>query len=292
MNSNKSNCSTLGAFRFSAWPLIGWLMFLFHSIIKVQGFCPTSVGSPLLSNVKSSSSQNKHQKGFVHRKAASFLFLSESDSADIPKRRRKRVRRKDAPTTVTTTESEQPPPSVEAFAAPAGKPAPKLIPREDAAVNLQVQDVRDLVGQYTSSSSAASDTMEGASAKSTSATSSSSNKQQLSEDSLEMLLQDAKELQAMEKDSSKEVLSSKEEGGFSIGGTLKNALSTLVTVDFFVVCAFLLWFLAGIFCSYILKDDTVQIAFNSKFFFCPSKLFLNLLSIFESGISCVGLCFY
>ena len=50
----------------------------------------------------------------------------------------------------------------------------------------------------------------------------------------------------------------------SVKTTIRNALSTLVTADFFVVCGFLLWFLVGIFCSSVLKDDTIQIAFNSK----------------------------
>lgn len=47
--------------------------------------------------------------------------------------------------------------------------------------------------------------------------------------------------------------------------SLKNILSTIVTADFFFVCALLVWFLVGIFCSSILKDDTIQIAFNSNF---------------------------
>ncbi|KAL3823803.1 hypothetical protein ACHAXA_011590 [Cyclostephanos tholiformis] len=42
-------------------------------------------------------------------------------------------------------------------------------------------------------------------------------------------------------------------------------ISAIVTIDFFVVLALLVWFLAGIFCSYVLKDDTVQIAFNMNF---------------------------
>ena len=47
--------------------------------------------------------------------------------------------------------------------------------------------------------------------------------------------------------------------------TIFDILSTIVTIDFFVVLALLAWFLAGIFCSYVLKDDTVQIAFNMNF---------------------------
>jgi hypothetical protein len=51
----------------------------------------------------------------------------------------------------------------------------------------------------------------------------------------------------------------------SIPGAIKEVVSTIVTIDFFVVCGLLLWFVAGIFSSYILKDDTVQIAFNGIF---------------------------
>jgi hypothetical protein len=50
-----------------------------------------------------------------------------------------------------------------------------------------------------------------------------------------------------------------------ITSTIRNVLSTIVTVDFFFVCALLLWFLAGIVGSNVFRDDTVQIAFNSIF---------------------------
>ena len=56
-----------------------------------------------------------------------------------------------------------------------------------------------------------------------------------------------------------------DEEGRGIKSAIGNALSTIVTADFFVVCGFLVWFLLGIFCSSILKDDTVQIAFNNNF---------------------------
>lgn len=75
------------------------------------------------------------------------------------------------------------------------------------------------------------------------------------DDSLKQLLLDAQEMQSSE-------LSDPSD---SKANSIKNVMSTIVTVDFFVVCGFLLWFLAGIFCSTVLKDDTVQIAFNSNF---------------------------
>lgn len=78
--------------------------------------------------------------------------------------------------------------------------------------------------------------------------------------SLESLLADAKRLRKEEVDSGES-----EESGISIPSAIRSVISTIVTVDFFVVCALLAWFLAGIFCSYIVKDDTVQIAFNGIF---------------------------
>jgi hypothetical protein len=46
---------------------------------------------------------------------------------------------------------------------------------------------------------------------------------------------------------------------------VSKVLSTIVTIDFFVVCGFLLWFLAGIIGSYGFHNDAVQIAFNGQF---------------------------
>lgn len=79
-----------------------------------------------------------------------------------------------------------------------------------------------------------------------------------SSSSLEQLLADAKK---MRQDEGIEMSSVEQESSM----TIRSVLSTIVTADFFVVCALLLWFLAGIFCSYVIKDDTVQIAFNGIF---------------------------
>lgn len=78
--------------------------------------------------------------------------------------------------------------------------------------------------------------------------------------SLEQLLVDARALREAENEEEDE-----EEGNFKVPDSVRNALSTIVTVDFFVVIALLVWFLAGIFSSSILKDDAIQIAFNSNF---------------------------
>jgi len=79
--------------------------------------------------------------------------------------------------------------------------------------------------------------------------------------SLEALLADAKKMRKQAEIENGD----DNENSISIPGTIKSVISTIVTIDFFVVCALLAWFLAGIFCSYIIKDDTVQIAFNGIF---------------------------
>jgi hypothetical protein len=88
------------------------------------------------------------------------------------------------------------------------------------------------------------------------------------DDSLDQLLEDARRMKAEEgeelnSDGGSGLLFDEE--GRGIKSAIGNALSTIVTADFFVVCGFLVWFLLGIFCSSILKDDTVQIAFNNNF---------------------------
>lgn len=151
-------------------------------------------------------------------------------------------------------------------------------PRQDAPVAFAVTDVRNLVGgrtatpSQTSSTSNASERASGGStsqptgrsssetpslSKNSMATSTSSS----DEDSLQQLLRDA---QAMRGDDGA-VSSSAESDGPSIPKIISSVLSTIVTVDFFVVLGFLLWFLAGVFSSYVLKNDDVQIAFNSNF---------------------------
>jgi hypothetical protein len=85
-------------------------------------------------------------------------------------------------------------------------------------------------------------------------------------DSLDQLLEDAALMKVAEDedDESKGGFFS-DSDGTGIKSVVGNALSTIVTVDFFIVIGFLVWFIAGIFCSSILKDDTVQILFNNNF---------------------------
>ena len=93
--------------------------------------------------------------------------------------------------------------------------------------------------------------------------------------SFEQLLEDAKKMQEQELEDKKDDDSNSsslinalgDSDGTSIKSVVGDALSALVTADFFLVCAFLVWFLVGIFCSSVLKNDFVQIQFNSKLLF-------------------------
>jgi hypothetical protein len=156
----------------------------------------------------------------------------------------------------------------------------KLKPRQDGPVQLQVLNVRDVVAGRTSSeatpdatvsstrrASVASTTPSrlsggGGSTSSSSKGSGSSIKDLLPTSSLEQLLEDARSMQ-QDGSSSSSLEDSADDDG-SLKAKARKILSTIVTADFFIVMAFLLWFLAGIFASSIIKDDTIQIAFNSK----------------------------
>ncbi|KAL7470826.1 hypothetical protein ACHAXS_011105 [Conticribra weissflogii] len=87
------------------------------------------------------------------------------------------------------------------------------------------------------------------------------------DDSLEQLLADARRMRSSNSSGSNngEMLQNEREQESSIKDKIFDAISTLVTIDFFVVIALLVWFLAGIFCSTVLGNDAVQIAFNMNF---------------------------
>eukprot|EP00577_Skeletonema_sp_RCC1716_P020585 CAMPEP_0113417200 /NCGR_PEP_ID=MMETSP0013_2-20120614/25524_1 /TAXON_ID=2843 ORGANISM="Skeletonema costatum, Strain 1716" /NCGR_SAMPLE_ID=MMETSP0013_2 /ASSEMBLY_ACC=CAM_ASM_000158 /LENGTH=297 /DNA_ID=CAMNT_0000304309 /DNA_START=16 /DNA_END=909 /DNA_ORIENTATION=- /assembly_acc=CAM_ASM_000158 len=80
------------------------------------------------------------------------------------------------------------------------------------------------------------------------------------DDSLEQLLADARSMRA-----STDRDAQPTEEGTPIKDKIFDVISTIVTIDFFVVIGLLAWFLLGIFCSSVLKDDTVQILFNNNF---------------------------
>jgi hypothetical protein len=88
------------------------------------------------------------------------------------------------------------------------------------------------------------------------------------DDSLKMLLADARKMQ---KDTDTELQEAIDNGtaadntNKSVPKTVRNVISTIITVDFFVVCGFLLWFLVGIVARSVADNDTIQIAFNNQF---------------------------
>ena len=78
------------------------------------------------------------------------------------------------------------------------------------------------------------------------------------DESMEQLLADARSMRASS-------TSNTEVEETPLKNKILEVIATIVTIDFFVVLGLLAWFLVGIFCSYVLKDDAVQIAFNMNF---------------------------
>jgi len=109
-------------------------------------------------------------------------------------------------------------------------------------------------------------------------------KKKKQDDALEQLLADARAMRVEEaaekankKKGSVDVVNDDDATNFFLPGlknilpegvkmeSFRETLSTIVTYDFFLVLALLAWFLTGIFASYILKNDFIQIAFNNNF---------------------------
>jgi hypothetical protein len=144
---------------------------------------------------------------------------------------------------------------------------PLTLRNDDAPVELAVRNIKQVIGTKQPvgmDMDAKSDRpfptpiTANTSTSSATTTTSTSNRNSNSalDDSLQQLLEDAKQMQSA---------SSSSTTTSNSNNPLKQVLSTIVTIDFFVVCGFLLWFLLGIASSYIAKDDTIQIAFNSNF---------------------------
>jgi len=214
------------------------------------------------------------RRALIPRPSAVLYLSSNDDDTSPAKRRRKRVKRKESVVAETA-------PSAEVKETPT---VPDLKPRDSAPIELEIKDVRDVVSGKSSSSNQQQD---GSIPESGGSMKRDSNNAGSTGDSLEQLLADAK---AMRKDVDSP--NDKAEGDASIQETVRNVLSTIVTIDFFVVCALLLWFLAGIFGSYVLKNDTVQIAFNSIFQqVVQPALGILMIGSAASGTWLVGLSF-
>jgi hypothetical protein len=99
---------------------------------------------------------------------------------------------------------------------------------------------------------------------------SSSNKDELL---VAQILSDVQEMRSMERkdnNNNNNQLSNERTNGNNNNAmdetiSISKILSTIVTIDFFIVLLFFFWFILGIISSSILKDDTIQIAFNSNF---------------------------
>jgi hypothetical protein len=203
---------------------------------------------------------------------------ASSSSSSRPKRRVRR--RKEESNEVVTPEDAAP-----EVAAPPAAPDAGLRPRE-AAKPMQVRDIRDLVpgGRRASSSTETPSEPEEADMASSSspqpaptksmyvsagAGSNSENTGNL-EDSLKMLLLDARKMQD-DKDTERQ--DAIESGTFddstddetSFKKKVRSTIGTIIAADFFVVCAFLVWFLIGIAARSVADNDTIQIAFNNNF---------------------------
>jgi hypothetical protein len=161
--------------------------------------------------------------------------------------------------------------SVAAVSSSSSPPPPPTLmtPLSTKAVQLEVLDVRDVVaGRQSRPSSSPVTSADRSLSTATSFKVNDSNTEQTQasrgseDDAFARLLLDARQMQGRVVDSEPESSSSK---GTSLPGVARSAISTLITVDFFLICGFLLWFLAGIFASNVLQNDSVQIAFNGIF---------------------------
>mmetsp|Transcript_19949 Transcript_19949/g.43375 ORF Transcript_19949/g.43375 Transcript_19949/m.43375 type:complete len:307 (+) Transcript_19949:158-1078(+) len=218
-------------------------------------------------------------------------FLSATENADAedgnaaPKRKRKRKKKAQIVDVVDTTtdnqEDAQAPKPAESVSA---APVLDLKPREDEPVQLEIKNIVASTAEPEPSAIAtvsamlssvmgskdktgSSSSMSGSSSTTNDISTSSMNNfaGRPLDDSLDQLLEDARVMTEEELEAKKENGILSDEQGTDVKKMIGNALSTIVTADFFLVCAFLVWFLAGIFCSYVLKDDTVQILFNNQF---------------------------
>uniref|UniRef100_A0A7S1FW27 Transmembrane protein n=1 Tax=Corethron hystrix TaxID=216773 RepID=A0A7S1FW27_9STRA len=115
---------------------------------------------------------------------------------------------------------------------------------EKQAFEIKMRDVRDVVGSASVT-------------QLSSASSSSPTSSDKEGGSFESLLLDAKRME-------KKKTSSDEEDA-PISDFIFNAVSTIVTADFFLIIGFLIWFVLGAVLSATTGNDTVQLAFNGIF---------------------------
>lgn len=233
--------------------------FVFQSAISTSSCRSRSNPCPVVSKKICPQEQENYDV-----KTTLWMSSEEMAGGDPPKRRRKRKKKVEKATTASSdddtpeSDNDEPVKSIEQEL--------DLKPRESTGVEFQVRDVRDIVGGVTRSEpsvtvpdvqpAVASTTTSTATTIPDSGTSSPSS----SDDSFERLLEDARR---MKEESGGAVDAGS--GEESMKAKVRNVLSTIVTADFFVVFAFLLWFLAGIFSRTFFQNDAIQIAFNNNF---------------------------
>ena len=186
------------------------------------------------------------------------MNMSPSSSDGSNKRRRKR---KDG-------RQFAPPATIESTATKAETVSPAAQPQQNTVV-MQVRDIRSVVsGDVTTTTDVEDEVLgpdeeweyydEEEEEENIAPTPVDNNAGKFQDDSMEQLLADARKMRA----STSSQTEVKEK---SMSDTAFEVISTIVTIDFFVVMGLLVWFLLGIFCSSVLGNDTVQIAFNMNF---------------------------
>eukprot|EP00529_Nitzschia_sp_RCC80_P031854 CAMPEP_0113463530 /NCGR_PEP_ID=MMETSP0014_2-20120614/12701_1 /TAXON_ID=2857 /ORGANISM="Nitzschia sp." /LENGTH=354 /DNA_ID=CAMNT_0000355519 /DNA_START=33 /DNA_END=1097 /DNA_ORIENTATION=- /assembly_acc=CAM_ASM_000159 len=258
----------------------------------------STTGRPVADLQQQAGGSSNSMTGMKFHTTALLADASSSDDnggAPTQQQKKRRRKRKDATATATSTtnvaSSFSPPDETSTAAAPSTAapviPIIELKTRDETPVQLQVKNVRDVVTGSSTAGSGGGDSFPapvastppqaaGNSASTTPtsisspAAASSSPSPEMS--SFEQLLEDAKKMKEQELEDDDDDNSSPafinalgDSEGTGIKSAIGNALSTLVTADFFLVCAFLVWFLVGIFCSSVLKNDFVQIQFNNNF---------------------------
>jgi hypothetical protein len=279
-------------------------LFTVSNAFSVAGARPTATSPRALSCFVTPPLHRNHRFVTVSRVVStaaavlptSRLFSSQDDDTDAsasasrPKRRVRRRKESDAgdASSDDTNADSSSSTSAEETAAPpeAAAPAADLKPRE-AAKPMQVRDIRDLVPGGRASST---ETPSGSSVPEQSDTSASSpsstqaaptksmyvsagagsNSENTGnlDDSLKMLLADARKMQVDKDTERKEAIESgtaDETDDRSLQKKVRSAIGTIIAADFFVVCAFLIWFLVGIAARSVADNDTIQIAFNNNF---------------------------
>jgi len=264
--------------KYSTWLL---LLTVCHTS-RAWTIIPTSKVTHGFTSLSIQSNRLQPDSSSILKTPLTSLFGTSSDD-NVPKRKRKRKKKVQVAgvenvTTVSMDQKEPQPMESEPTS-----PVLDLKPREDVPVQLEVKNILasstepepsavSTVISMLSSITGSKDTS--TSGESTARASSVTNDKSIDidsfdgqplDDSLDQLLKDVRLMTEEEKEAKKEGGGLFDDEGTGVKEMIGNALSNLVTADFFVVCGFLLWFLLGIFCSYILKDDTVQIAFNNQF---------------------------